>query len=167
MTIYNFCSKCGQPLDKSGKFPYCPTCDITYYRNAKPCAGIFPLKDGKVLLAKRGVEPYKGQFDTIGGFLNENELPTDGAVREALEETGLTVEVTDQLGVYLDRYGDDGDYTLCTFFIGRILDGIMEAQDDVAALEWRSLDDLPWDEGFPSNQRALRDLQQWYQNHSS
>lgn len=162
MIIYNFCSKCGGPLDKTGEVPYCPVCKVSYYRNAKPCAGIFPIKDGKVLLAKRGVEPYLGQFDTIGGFLQEDELPIDGAIREALEETGTTMEVVEQLNVYIDRYGEDGDYTLCTFFIGRIVSGTPTPHDDVAALEWRDINDLPWDEGFPSNGRALRDLQAWY-----
>jgi len=47
------------------------------------------VKGGRLLLVKRGVEPYKGCWDIPGGFLEAGEHPEDGAVREGQEETGL------------------------------------------------------------------------------
>lgn len=137
---------------------------MTYYRNAKPCASILPIKDGKVLLARRGEEPYKGAYDIIGGFLSESELPADGALREALEETGLTMKITELLGMYIDRYGENGDYTLNIHYLGKIIDGDMEAKDDVASLEWIAIDDVPVNSGFQNTRDGLRDLKEWYKN---
>src|SRR5690242_13427731 len=118
MTEYNFCSKCGNAIDADSVPPHCSVCDITYYSNAKPCASVLPVKDGKVLLAKRGRDPYKGAYDIIGGFMEADELPEAAAIREAKEESGLDIKITSLLGIYIDRYGEDGDYTLNLHYIG-------------------------------------------------
>ena len=158
MIKYNFCPKCGNEIDKGSNPPHCSTCDITYYHNAKPCASVLPIKDGKVLLGRRANDPFKGAYDIIGGFMEADELPQDAAVREAKEETGLDVKITSMLGTYIDRYGDDGDYTLNLHYIGEVIGGEMKAMDDIAALEWVSIDELPLDSGFQNTKDGLRDL---------
>lgn len=161
MIQYNFCPKCGTQLE-ANEPPHCLVCDITYYRNAKPCASVLPIKDGKVLLAKRGREPYKGAYDIIGGFMEVDELPEAAARREAKEETGLDVEITRLLGMYVDRYGEDGDYTLNIHYVGRVIGGDMHAMDDVAELEWVPINEVPLDEGFQNTKDGLRDLKEQY-----
>ncbi len=155
---YNFCPQCGQPLKTSDENPHCPACKRTFYRNSKPCAGILPIKDGKVLLARRGVEPFKGEFDIIGGFLEAGEHPRDGAQREALEETGLTIEPIELLGMYMDTYGPSGDNTLNIFYLGEIKGGELQAKDDVASLVWLPINEVPLHEGFRNTQEAMADL---------
>lgn len=39
-----------------------------------------------------------------GGHLDPNELPSDGAKREAFEETGLEIEIIPQENVWIDRW---------------------------------------------------------------
>lgn len=55
----------------------------------------------------RGIEPKKGKYDFIGGFLENGEDPLDGAVREFKEETGVEINKKDLefLGIYVDDYG--------------------------------------------------------------
>lgn len=161
MIEYNFCPKCGGPIDKGSEPAHCSRCDITYYRNAKPGAAVLPIRDGKVLLAKRGREPYKGMYDIIGGFMEADEAPEDAAIREAKEETGLDVKITRLLGIYVDRYGEDGDYTLNMHYIAEVLGGEMQAMDDIVDLEWIPIEDVPM-EGFQNTQDALRDLIKLY-----
>lgn len=158
MIQYNFCPKCGHKIHDGSNPPHCSHCGITYYRNAKPCASVLPIKDGKVLLGKRGQEPYKGAYDIIGGFMEAGELPEDAAIREAKEETGLDVKITSLLGIYSDRYGDDGDYTLNLHYLGKVIGGEMKPMDDIASLEWVPISDVPLDEGFQNTQDGLRDL---------
>ena len=162
MTEYNFCPKCGNGIDKTLDPPYCTTCHITYYHNPKPTSSVLPVKDGKVLLGIRGRDPYKGAHDVIGGFIEVNELPEAGALREAKEETGLDMKITSLLGIYTDRYGDSGDYTLNFHYITEIVGGEMQAQDDVASLEWVDINEASFNEGFQNNIDALRDLQKLY-----
>jgi ADP-ribose pyrophosphatase YjhB (NUDIX family) len=162
MIQYNFCSNCGHSLDKTVSPPYCPRCSATYYRNPKPTASVLPVKDGKVLLGIRGKDPYKGAYDVIGGFIEVDELPEAAALREAKEETNLDMKITSLLGVYTDRYGDDGDYTLNFHYVAEIIGGDMRAQDDAASLQWVDISDVPLGEGFQSNIDALKDLQKLY-----
>ena len=53
---------------------------------------------GRLLLAQdAGSELWM----TVGGAINPDETPADAAVRECWEETGLRVELTRILGVFL------------------------------------------------------------------
>jgi len=67
------------------------------------------VKGGRLLLVKRGVEPYEGCWDIPGGFLEAGEHPEDGAVREVQEETGLKVRLRGFFGAYIDTYGQGGE----------------------------------------------------------
>ena len=158
MIKHNFCSNCGNKIDEGSNPAHCSNCDTTYYKNAKPCASVLPIKDGKVLLAKRGQDPYKGSYDIIGGFMEADELPEAAAIREAKEETGLDIKITSLLGIYSDRYGEDGDYTLNIHYLGEVTGGEMQALDDVSDLEWVPISEVPLDEGFQNTKDGLRDL---------
>lgn len=43
------------------------------------------------LMIRRKNDPFKNYWALPGGFLNEDEAPLDGALRELQEETGLTI----------------------------------------------------------------------------
>ena len=98
-----YCPECKQPLKELANSFYCSRCQEKIYKNSKPCAGILPIKSGKVFLAKRAIEPHKGAFDIIGGFLNNGEHPEMGTVRETKEETGLDIRIIELLGIYVDQ----------------------------------------------------------------
>src|SRR5438132_10198968 len=71
-------------------------------------AGAIIVEDGRVVLIKRGHPPLLGEWSIPGGVLEIGEMLREAAVREAQEETGLTVEAGEILGVY-DRILRDGD----------------------------------------------------------
>ena len=54
--------------------------------------GIY-VKDGKLLLLKRSVEPFKGCWHVVGGHVEEDEGLKVAVKREFKEETGLDVVV--------------------------------------------------------------------------
>ena len=156
---YKYCPNCKTLLEKQGEHLKCANCGMGIYKNSKPCCGILPVKGGKVLLSKRAIEPYKGAYDIIGGFLESGEHPEDGAKREAKEETGLIVKPMELLGVYMDKYGKGGDDTLNIHYIGKVTGGKMKAQEDVASLHWVEIGKLPTSKGFQNTRDALKDLQ--------
>jgi len=51
----------------------------------------------KVLLIKRGLEPFKGKWALPGGFVRINESLEDAAKRELVEETGVKDVYLEQL----------------------------------------------------------------------
>lgn len=155
-----FCSDCGSamPLPAAHHCAQCPACGARHWRNAKPCAGALLVRDGKVLLARRAVEPRQGAWDIVGGFLEPDETPEAGALREVLEETGLRARITRLVGMFPDTYGEDGTYTLNIYFEAAVPDGVPQAQSDVAELRWFAPDGLPDDLAFPHEHELLR---QW------
>ena len=56
------------------------------------------VKDGKILLLKRAVEPFKGFWHVVGGHVEEDESLKDAVKREFREETGLDVTVGGVIG---------------------------------------------------------------------
>ena len=65
---------------------------------------IFTYEDRKlkVLLVRRGAEPYKGEWAFPGGFLRMDETAEQGALRELREEPALWPSSIGQLGVFSD-----------------------------------------------------------------
>ena len=54
----------------------------------------------EILLLQRAVEPGIGAWDLPAGYLDPGESFEDAARREALEESGIRVELTALAGVY-------------------------------------------------------------------
>ena len=160
-----FCHRCGGLLtsihepDDSRSRRICTLCGRIHYRNAKPCAGALVERDGDLLLVKRAVEPYLGCWDIPGGFLEVDEHPEAGAVREVREETGLLVEITALFGIYMGRYTYDrgGDYCLNVYYSARVAGGAERPGDDAAELAWFSSDDLPDRIAFEHANHVLAD----------
>jgi len=61
------------------------------------------VKDGKLLLLKRGVEPFKSYWHVVGGHVEEDETLKEAVKREFKEETGLDVVVGSIVGSRLEE----------------------------------------------------------------
>lgn len=104
--------------------------------------------EGRLLLGRRASEPDVGLWDTIGGFLEEDEDALAALHREVREETALEVEVGDFVGAFSDGYGDgeDAPTALNLVFEARKMRGEPEPADDVTELAWFAPDALPADD---------------------
>jgi 8-oxo-dGTP diphosphatase len=142
------CSACGAALP--GRPPVaCPVCGAEHWRNAKPCAGALVTDgDGRLLLLRRNTEPWLGWWDIPGGFCDAEEHPMATAAREAREETGIAVEVTGYLGMWLDRYPgpDDPDHVVTLNAYYHATAGPVMGEPDpyeTAEIGWFAPDELP------------------------
>ena len=142
---WTFCPRCGAELAGDAARLECPNCGFVVYASSKPTAGALCVQDGRLLLARRKAEPFRGRWDIPGGFLEEGEAPLDGLRRELKEETGLDVEPERFLGVWMDRYGGDStaEATLNMYWTARIVGGDQQPADDVSELRWFDRDRLP------------------------
>jgi 8-oxo-dGTP diphosphatase len=141
------CPRCEGHLANDGVRAVCRgTCGSTYYANSAPCvSALVEDASGRLLLARRAVEPFLGLWDPPGGFLEEGEHPVDGLRRELYEETGLVGEPERFVGAWMDVYGDapDAAATLNLYWAVRLADGEPVAADDVAELRWFAPEALP------------------------
>ncbi|MBI1880206.1 MAG: NUDIX hydrolase [Chloroflexi bacterium] len=156
---YSFCPKCGSPLavrliDHQERL-VCPDCTFIFYQNSKPCAGALIVDQGKLLLVKRAIEPFKGYWDIPGGFLEAGEHPETGVLREIFEETGLHIQLGELLGIFMDIYYTSGDPTLNIFYIASVVGGEARAGSDATHVQWFDLDALPEQIAFKSAHEVL------------
>jgi 8-oxo-dGTP diphosphatase len=109
--------------------------------------GAIIIENSRVVLVKRAHPPLQAQWSIPGGVLEVGELVREAAVREAREETGLTVEPGQLLGVYDRVLRDPGGrvqyhYVLVDFLCRRV-SGELQAADDAAAVRWFTREELP------------------------
>ncbi len=109
--------------------------------------GAIIIEDSRVLLVKRADPPLQAEWSIPGGVLEVGELVREAAIREAREETGLTVEPSELLGVY-DRILRNPaqrvqyHYVLIDFLCRRVA-GDLSAASDAAEVRWFPREELP------------------------
>jgi 8-oxo-dGTP diphosphatase len=137
--------------------PVCPDCGFVQYLNPAPGAGVILLRDRHVCLVKRKFEPKKGQWSLPTGFMEWDEDVRLTARREALEETGLEVELTSLFAVESGILPPDIP-VLVVFYRAIECGGILEAGDDAAEVGFFDLDDLPDPIAFGAHRKVLARL---------
>ncbi|MBI2798243.1 NUDIX domain-containing protein [Candidatus Saccharibacteria bacterium] len=116
------------------------------------------LNDGKILLGKRHDDPAKassllngaGTWTMPGGKLHFGESFEDGAKRETLEETGISLKEVEVISINNDCVEGAHFVTVGLFstkFTGE--PKVMEP-DEITAWRWFDLNDLPKPIYFPS-----------------
>ncbi|MBI5418098.1 NUDIX hydrolase [Candidatus Poribacteria bacterium] len=112
----------------------CPNCKkrVEKYINPFPTADIIiecttPLHEKGIVLIKR--KNYPRLWAIPGGFVDYGESLEKCAVREALEETGLKIKITEQFYTYSDPRRDKRMHTITTVFIAKA-HGYPKADDD-------------------------------------
>lgn len=121
--------------------------------------GVFILDgEGKVLLEKRS---DCGLWCLPGGAVEPGETVEQAALREVKEETGLTVAMTDFVGIYSDKedrlihYPDTGHFHLVDVVLrGKIVNGSLIRSHESEELGFFSKPSLP-----PLLPRALKPIE--------
>jgi len=103
-------------------------------------AAIIKNDEDKILLTRRNVEPFKGQWCLPGGHIDANENAFDAVVREAREETGLEFEP--EFITYLDEIVPDHDWhAVVLVFAGKGTGELAAQEREVTEVGWFSLED--------------------------
>jgi ADP-ribose pyrophosphatase len=123
---------------------------------------VLVVRDGRVLLLRRGAEPAAGSWDLPGGFLEADEHPAAGAVREVREEVGLDIVLTGLLGIYMGVYSASGDAEsiLNVAYLATAPGGEPRPSGEAIELAWFTPEALPDDIAFAHNRAALADWRQ-------
>lgn len=118
------------------EYPDRPICGI----------GAVVIREEKVLLVKRGVDPNKGLWAIPGGSLKLGETLQEGAEREILEETGITIKAKEPVYSF-DFFEIDGDGRIRFHYV--IIDlmadyicGEAQGADDALEARWVSPEEL-------------------------
>ena len=114
------------------------TCDALVVAGERP--------HRRVLLVRRGAEPFAGLWAIPGGFVDEGERPEDAARRELAEETGLVLEgELVPVGTFGDPGRDPRGWTVTAVYVAYVAGSAptVAGGDDAADAAWFAEDDLP------------------------
>jgi ADP-ribose pyrophosphatase YjhB (NUDIX family) len=119
-------------------------------------------EDNNILLVTEKKEINYNKLNLPGGHLELWESPMEWAIREALEETWVTIELNGLIGIYLGRNKPSFHY----IFAGTIKSGTPQGNPtEVLSARWYSINEiisLP-KEAFVYSEK-LRDVIEKYQN---
>jgi 8-oxo-dGTP diphosphatase len=101
--------------------------------------------DLKVLLIRRGQEPFKGRWALPGGFVEIEESLEQAAARELKEEVGVTNVYLEQLYTFGDPKRDPRGRVISVSYFA-LVDAERQrivAASDAAEAQWHSVFDAP------------------------
>ena len=99
--------------------------------------------DDRIVLIKRGREPFKGMHALPGGIVEYGESVEQCVVREIEEETGLRTRVLDLVGVYSEAGRDPRGHFITLAYNLQPIGGSLRGGDDAAEAALFPLEGLP------------------------
>lgn len=108
------------------------------------------LRDGQVLLIKRGRQPRMGEWSLPGGRIEPGERAVDAALRELREETGVEAEILGLVDVVDGLFPEHGRHYVLIDYVARWTGGEPVAGDDAAEAAFMPVEEalrrVDWDE---------------------
>jgi ADP-ribose pyrophosphatase YjhB (NUDIX family) len=160
---FRFCPVCGSPLEprvlKAGEpmrlVCTSPACGFVFYLDPKLAVGtIIRMPDGRIVLARRAIEPGLGQWVFPGGYVDRGEEVRTAAIREAREEAGIDISIDGLVGIY----SYPGTTAVIIVYSAVWTGGELAVDDESSEVRTFDAADVPWDTlAFPSTKDSLRD----------
>jgi 8-oxo-dGTP diphosphatase len=108
--------------------------------------GAVIVKSGQIALIKRGNEPSKGKWTIPGGLVELAESPEQAVIREAQEETGLTVDNPTLIDVVsnvdFDENGKVKYHYVIIDYLVHVKKGTAQAASDAIELHWVQFEEV-------------------------
>jgi mutator protein MutT len=132
----------------------CSRCGFIFYIDPKVAVGTIVRGDAGFLLLRRSIEPGYGKWTFPGGYVDRGETLEQAAIRETLEETGVTVK----LGRLLKVYSYSHRSIIMCVYDAEAVGGSARVTPEALDVRWCSPSEIPWRElAFPSTRASFHD----------
>jgi ADP-ribose pyrophosphatase YjhB (NUDIX family) len=132
----------------------CIKCGFVYFLGPKLVAGCIVADGDRTLLLRRGLEPSMGKWTYPGGFVDLGETPEKCALRETVEEVGMTVRNPELLGIYADR--KDPTPIIVVTYLAKPGAETSIVTAEATEVRYFGIDEIPWsDLAFDTTVQAM------------
>lgn len=97
----------------------------------------------RILLIRRGAEPFQGKWAFPGGFMKIDETAEECAIRELEEETGLKEAEIEQLHTFTAVDRDPRERVITVAYMAIVDLAEVKGGDDAAEARWFLLNEIP------------------------
>ncbi|MBX8631158.1 MAG: NUDIX hydrolase [Thermoplasmata archaeon] len=116
---------------------------IHRWKSPSVAADSLMIHRGRLLLVRRGHEPYRGFYALPGGIMDDDETLEECAIRELFEETGIKGKVRQLLTVLSDPERDPRVRMVSAVYLVDFVGGRLKAGDDASSAAFFPLDSIP------------------------
>jgi ADP-ribose pyrophosphatase len=114
--------------------------------------GALCVRDNKILMAKRDINPRKGLWTLPAGFMENAETLQEGAIRETFEETGSKAKIKMAYSMFSLPHINQ----VHMFFLADLLDDNYGPTFESSDVRLFDIDEILWDEiAFPTVKKTL------------
>jgi ADP-ribose pyrophosphatase YjhB (NUDIX family) len=155
-----FCSECGSdkvqaivPYGDIGLRHICQNCGAIHYSKHSMVAGCVATHEGRVLLCRRAIDPFRGMWTIPAGHVEAGETLQEAAIRETYEEAGATATHLRLLTVYnLPMFSE-----VYVLFSAELKTPQLMAGEESLEVKLVCPDEIDWSSlAFPMVREALR-----------
>ena len=131
----------------------CHACQFVFYLDPKLVVMAVITLQNKILLLKRAEAPGQGKWALLAGHVERGEDPAQALMREAVEETGLSITVGDVFKI--SSFVESGMVQL--IFEAEAFNDAMTLNDESLDGQFFTIPNIPWNDiAFASTKETLR-----------
>ena len=131
----------------------CDQCDTIHYTNPNVVVGALCIRDKKILMAKRNINPRKGLWTLPAGFMENAETIQAGALRETIAETAYKAAVVMSYTMFSLPHINQ----VHMFYLANLLDDNFGPTIESSEVKLFKNEEILWDEiAFPTVEKTLR-----------
>jgi ADP-ribose pyrophosphatase YjhB (NUDIX family) len=155
-----YCSDCGStnlafeiPKGDNLKRFVCKECQKIFYTNPNVVVGALCIRNDKILMAKRNIQPRKNLWTLPAGFMENAETLQAGALRETKEETGSNARIIMPYTMFSLPHINQ----IHLFYLAELLDDNYGPTPESSEVKLFSIQDIIWSElAFPTVEKTLK-----------
>lgn len=117
-------------------------------------ARIFLIRDDQILMGTKKDGPYDGMVMSLGGSIEDGETPEQAAIREAIEEAGVTPIAPVKTARIACHYKGNNVKLITHIFVANDWEGEIIETEEMTP-EWHYMDMIPTQKMWPDSHHWL------------